>query len=41
MSNYEGVEDLEGFIYLNPNNICTKWNIARGVFNSASIFHTH
>lgn len=41
MSNYGGVEDLEGFIYLNPNNLSTQWNIARGVFNSASIFHTH
>lgn len=41
MSTYGGIEDLEGFIYLNPNNICTQWNIARGVFNSASIFPTH
>lgn len=41
MSNCRGVEDLKGFIYLNPNNVCTQWNIARGVFNSASIFHTH
>jgi len=40
MQNYSGVEDFEGFIYLNPNNVCTQWNIARGFFNSASIFHT-
>ncbi len=33
--------DLEGFLYLNPNNSVTQWNIARGAFNSASIYHSH
>lgn len=33
--------DLEGFLYLNPNNTVTQWNIARGAFNSASIYHSH
>lgn len=41
MQNCRGIEDFEGFIYLNPNNACTQWNIARGFFNSASIFHSY
>lgn len=39
--NNEKLETLNGFLYLNPYNPYTQWNIARGVFNSASVFHSH